>query len=106
MCEFSVVVREGSSEKEVARDIIYARMCDRGLTLRSFLDEKTANSAVIFEVDVTKERMVLIRAPFIEHFLKLLLMYESYRRGERDADAVKKMLDEFYREVKKYLDST
>ncbi|WXG43423.1 MAG: CooT family nickel-binding protein [Promethearchaeati archaeon SRVP18_Atabeyarchaeia-1] len=80
MCEFTVYDKDDPS-KRIAEDIVKATMKNGCLTIRKVLgDSMTLENAVILEVDVSKEQMIISRLPFLGDIAKLVELFSNYRK--------------------------
>ncbi|RLE54165.1 MAG: hypothetical protein DRJ26_02210 [Candidatus Methanomethylicota archaeon] len=97
MCEFKVLLRGVGEVKDVASDVIYVKVDGNGVILRDIIGrEHRVSSAVIEEVNVSREELKLIHNPLLSLVLKFLEEYEKcVEKGEYS-----EVLEELWEEVK------
>tara|TARA_B100000315_G_C14272760_1_gene449421 strand:- start:224 stop:436 length:213 start_codon:yes stop_codon:yes gene_type:complete len=60
MCEFTVYLKKDNKEEVVAEDILYAKNTEGKVVLKPILGNQVViDNAIIIEVDVESERLVL-----------------------------------------------
>jgi len=78
MCEFKVLSKNGTGEKQIAEEIVSAKFEGHELVLRDVLGSTVkCENLVISEVDVEKESMILTELPFLPQLLSFIELYHA-----------------------------
>lgn len=97
MCEFKVLLRGVGEVKDVASDIIYAKLEGDGVVLRDIIGrEHRVSSAIVEEIDVSRENLKLLHSPILSLVLKFIKEYERCVEQGVYSEA----LEELWEEVK------
>lgn len=91
MCEFSVYDVDDPS-KRIAEDIIKATAREGNLVIRKILGESlTLDNALVVELDVSKEKLMISHSPLIGNMAKLVELTSNFKKSPT-ADLRKKIL--------------
>ncbi len=103
MCEFRVKLEERNGEKDVANDIVYVKLDERGVVLKDVTGMTfRVDSAIVSYVNVTSEELRLVEHPLIGVFLKLL----SKLASSNSTEGARALWEAFIKEGEKLLEAT
>ncbi len=98
MCEFNAYLKEGSDERLITEGIIRIKRKEGKLILNDVLGITRTVEGLLDEVDVSNERIRILKDPFIVHITKLLNAYDRFLDGEGEddvLDSIGKLADVF-----------
>nr|MDO8134747.1 CooT family nickel-binding protein [Candidatus Njordarchaeum guaymaensis] len=91
MCEFSVY-DAGDPSQRIAEDIVRATTREGSLVVSKVLGESlTLDNALLVELDVSKERMMVSRSPLVGNLAKLIELTLNFKKNPTP-DLYKKIL--------------
>jgi len=92
MCEFKVKKIENEKEIEIIDNVLYSTIQDNKLIFRNILGmTTTVENALITEISVPSEKILLIESPLIEPFYELMRIINENGTKEE----IKKSWSEF-----------
>ena len=78
MCEFKVKILENGEEKEITENILFSKIDDKKIIFRNILGmTTTVEKAMIDEVSVPSEKILLIKSDLIPYFYDLIHLQNS-----------------------------
>ena len=78
MCEFKVKILENGEEKEVAENILFSKIENSTIIFRNILGMTTTiENAIIDEVSVPSEKILLIKSDLVPYFYDLIHLQNS-----------------------------
>jgi len=81
MCEFSVYDVDNPSQR-IAEDIVMATAREGRLVVSKILGESlTLDNALVVELDVSKERLMILRSPFVGNLARLNEMTLRFKKN-------------------------
>lgn len=63
MCQTSVVMKDGSSEVEVLKDVVLVQPDEKGVSIRGFFGESKKFAAKIVKIDLLERKIYLEPLP-------------------------------------------
>ncbi|MHC1591445.1 MAG: CooT family nickel-binding protein [Candidatus Helarchaeales archaeon] len=98
MCEFKVKLIDNGKEVDLMEDVLFAQSGSGQVLLRNVLGiPETVDDAIIMEVSVPSEKMVLVRSPILGPLLKFLELQQKCRESKKFDSEIKNVWTELKR---------
>lgn len=94
MCEFKVKILENGEEKQITENILFSKVEDGKVIFRNILGmTTTVENALIDEISVPSEKILLIRSEIIPYFYDLVHLQSTNATKEEIKEAWNKLRD-------------
>ena len=95
MCEFKVKLIDNGKEIDLMEDVLFAQSGSGQVLLRNVLGmPETVNDAIIMEVSVPSEKMVLVKSPILGPLLRFLELQQKCHESKRFNSEIKNVWTE------------